>query len=159
VEAPAILVKEKGDSFKGEAISKGTSSIDSSDEGSMEESEDEEAVEIVWEEELISSLAELRKERRKNEHLRHQLLKYEEADESDDAILKVQLEGALKMEQILMNQLEEKENICDAQEDEIMSLKDELQKTTKATEQEEEISKENQSLKGQCRRPKRKFKI
>jgi hypothetical protein len=65
VEASAILVKEKGDSFKDEVISKWISSIDSSDEGSMEESEDDEFVEIAWEEELISSLAKLRKERRK----------------------------------------------------------------------------------------------
>jgi hypothetical protein len=35
-------------------------------------------------------------------------LKYEEAEESDDVILKIQLEGALKIEQILMNQLDEK---------------------------------------------------
>ena len=79
MEAPAILFKEKVESFKGEEISKGTSSIDSSDEGSMEESEDEEAAEIVWEDELISTLDELRKERRKNQQHRHQLLKYEEA--------------------------------------------------------------------------------
>jgi len=35
VEAPAIIVKEKGDSFKYEEMSKGKGSIDSSDEGSM----------------------------------------------------------------------------------------------------------------------------
>jgi hypothetical protein len=40
--------------------------------------------------------------------------------------MKVQLEGALKIEKILMNKLDKKENICDAQGDEIMSLKDDL---------------------------------
>lgn len=67
MEAPSILVKEKGDSLKGEAISKRTSNIDSSDESSLGESEDEEDVEIDWEGELISSLVELRKKKRKNE--------------------------------------------------------------------------------------------
>lgn len=33
---------------------------------------------IDWEGEIISSLAELRKGRRKNEHLKKQLLRYEE---------------------------------------------------------------------------------
>jgi hypothetical protein len=37
-----------------------------------------------------------------------QLHKYEEVEESDDVILKIQLEEALEIEQILMNQLEEK---------------------------------------------------
>jgi len=48
-------------------------------------------------------------------------LNYEEADKSNDVILELQL-GAFKMEVFLMNQLEEKENICDAQDDKIMSL-------------------------------------
>jgi hypothetical protein len=64
-------------------------------------------------------------------------LNYEEADKSNDAILEVQLEGAFKMEVFLMNQLEEKENICDAQDDKIMSLYDNLQKTTKAIKEEQ----------------------
>jgi hypothetical protein len=68
------------------------------------------------------------------------LLKYEDAEESDD-IMKVQLEGSLEMKQILMNWLEEKEKICDAQEDEIMSLKEELQKTTKVVEQKKRFQK------------------
>ena len=46
VEAPAIIGKDEGDSFKGEAISKETSSIESSDESSMDDSEDKEAIEI-----------------------------------------------------------------------------------------------------------------
>ena len=41
------------------------------------------------------------------------------------------------MEVFLMNQLEEKENICDAQDNKIMSLQDNLQKTTKATKEEQ----------------------
>lgn len=91
-------------------------------ESSMEEFEDEEAIEIDGKGELIYTLAELRKERIQNEKLRHQLLKYEEIKKLDDAIVKVQLEGTLEIEHILINQLQEKTKICDAQEAKIMSL-------------------------------------
>lgn len=39
-----------------------------------------------------------------------------------------------------MSQLQEKENIYDTQDIEIMSLNEELQKTNKATEQEEKLT-------------------
>jgi DNA repair exonuclease SbcCD ATPase subunit len=120
----------------------------------MEDSEDEEVV-VNLEAELISALDELRKERRKNEQLKRDLLVCEEIlnQKEDVDTLKMQLEEAMKIEQIFMSQLKEKDV-------EIMSLKEELERMSKdatnsGKEVEENLSefeKENQSLKDQLQK-------
>lgn len=61
------------------------------------------------------ALTELGRERRMNKQVKNKLRIYQE-EESENATLKMQLERALEENHILMNQLEDKENICDAQE-------------------------------------------
>jgi hypothetical protein len=109
----------------------------------------EEAV-VDLEGELINSLDELRKERRKNEQLKRDLLVCEEIfnQKEDVDTLKMWLEEAVKTQQIFMSQLKEKDV-------EVMSLKEELERMSKdatnsGKEVEENLSefeKENQSLK------------
>lgn len=88
------------------------------------------------EEELISSLCDLKKERKKNKHLKEELSKMKESNQ--DSInheetkkvfidLKVKLEESKMIGETLRKQVEEKERIQVELENEIVSLRGKLQ--------------------------------
>ena len=66
--------------------------------------------------ELIRALKEISRLKKKNRLRKQQLQFYKEKDNEiseDIFILKIQLKEAKRKEEILMNQIKEKENICD----------------------------------------------
>ena len=101
--------------------------------------ESEEEGEVDLEEELISSLEELNKERKKNKLLKKELSRIREDTQNSTMFeevkqayldLKVHLEEAKVIEESLRKRLEEKEEIQEELEKEIVMLKRKLQKET-----------------------------
>jgi hypothetical protein len=87
---------------------------------------------VNMEGELISALEEISRLKKNNRLRKEQLQIYKEKDNEireDIVILKIQLEEAKRKEEILMNQIKEKENICDKLEEEIVSLRKYLEKS------------------------------
>jgi chromosome segregation ATPase len=82
--------------------------------------------------EIISSLEEISRLKKKNRLRKEQLLFYKEKlkEISEDiVILKIHLEEAKRREEIFMNQIKGKENIYDKLVEEIVSLKNDLKKS------------------------------
>jgi uncharacterized protein YigA (DUF484 family) len=96
----------------------------------------EEEGEVDLEAELINTLSELKRERKKNKSLKEELIKLKEGSQNPNSEevqqmimnLKFQVEEARRIEETLKNQLEEKEKIKESLEAEIVSLRKELQK-------------------------------
>jgi hypothetical protein len=101
--------------------------------------------EVNLEEELISALEELRKYKKKNKSLREQLSEYEEAQKSREREvsktiketgkvindLKTQLQEAKIIEEVILKQLNDREQDCENLEAEIILLKGEIEKEKK----------------------------
>jgi hypothetical protein len=94
------------------------------------EMDDEEAV-VDMEGELISALEEidrLRCKKRKQKRLLMQFKINDKKPDEDFALLKVELEEAKKIEDILKQQLSEKKSKCEALEEEIVKTRKEMEK-------------------------------
>jgi hypothetical protein len=101
--------------------------------------------EVNLEEEFISALEELRKYKKKNKSLREQLSEYEEAQKSREREvsktiketgkvindLKTQLQEAKRIEEVILKQLNDREQDCEKLEAEIVLLKREIEKEKK----------------------------
>jgi hypothetical protein len=111
----------------------------------IEEENSEVEGEVDLEVELISALDELRKYKRKNKSLREQLSEYEEAHKSREREvsktiketgkvindLKTQLQEAKRIEEVILKQLNDREQDYENLEDEIVLLKREIEKEKK----------------------------
>jgi hypothetical protein len=109
-------------------------------------SEDEE--EVNFEEEILSVIEELRKTKKQNRVLREELLEIKEATksrerevsktikESEQTIsdLKSQLLEANKIEEVILQQLNDKKQVCEKLEAEIKLLKSEIEKEKKGSQ-------------------------
>jgi hypothetical protein len=103
---------------------------DFDDEHTRGEMDDEEAV-VDMEGELISALEEidrLRCKKRKQKRLLMQFKMNDKKPNEDFALLKLELEEAKKIEDILKQQLSEKKARCEALEEEIVKTKKEMEK-------------------------------
>ena len=91
---------------------------------------DEEAV-VDMEGELISALEEIDRLRIKNRKQKQLLIQFEKDSKQPDedlSLLKVELEEAKKIEDILKQQLSEKKAKCEALEKEVVKTRKELEK-------------------------------
>ena len=101
------------------------------DESKREEKEDEEEGEVNLEAELISALGELRIVRKKNKPLKEENRRLKEEGDSEELKkallnLKVQIEEAKAIKEVLKGQLRQRERIQEELEIEICSLKKQL---------------------------------
>jgi hypothetical protein len=109
------------------------------------EANSEDEGEVNLEEEFINALEELRKYKKKNKSLREQLSEYEEAQKSREREvsktiketgkvindLKTQLQEAKRIEEVILKQLNDREQDCEKLEAEIVLLKGEIEKEKK----------------------------
>jgi hypothetical protein len=92
---------------------------------------DEEEVVVDMEGELISALEEIDRLRIKNRKQRQLLIQFEKDSKEPDedlVLLKVELEEAKKIEEILKQQLSEKKARCEALEQEVVKMRKEMEK-------------------------------
>jgi hypothetical protein len=92
---------------------------------------DEEEVVVDMEGELISALEEIDRLRIKNRKKRQLLIQFEKDSKEPDedlVLLKVELEEAKKIEEILKQQLSEKKARCEALEQEVVKMRKEMEK-------------------------------
>ena len=97
----------------------------------IESNMNDEEAEVDMEGELISALEEIDRLRHKKRKQKQLLLKYEKnckKPSEDFALLKVELEEAKKIEDILRQQLAEKKTRCEALEEEVVEARKELEK-------------------------------
>jgi predicted RecB family nuclease len=91
----------------------------------------EEEVVVDMEGELISALEEIDRLRIKNRKQRQLLIQFEKDSKKPDedlVLLKVELEEAKKIEDILKRQLSEKKARCEALEEEVVKTRKEMEK-------------------------------
>jgi hypothetical protein len=100
---------------------------DHDNEGTGSDDNEEEAV-VDLEGELISALEEIDRLRSKNRKLKQVLTQFEKEPDEECALLKVELEEAKKIEDILKQQLSEKKLRCEALEEEIVKTRKEMEK-------------------------------
>jgi hypothetical protein len=103
---------------------------DCDNESKVSDENDEEAM-VDMEGELISALEEidrLRIKNRKQKQLLMQFEKYSKQPDEDFALLKVELEEAKKIEDILKRQLSKKKARCEALEQEVVKTRKEMEK-------------------------------
>jgi hypothetical protein len=100
---------------------------DHDNEGTGSDDNEEEAV-VDLEGELVSALEEIDRLRSKNRKLKQVLTQFEKEPDEESALLKVELEEAKKIEDILKQQLSEKKLICEALEEEIVKTRKEMEK-------------------------------
>jgi hypothetical protein len=100
---------------------------DHDNEGTSSDDNEEEAM-VDLEGELVSSLEEIDRLRSKNRKLKQVLTQFEKEPDEECALLKVELEEAKKIEDILKQQLSEKKLRCEALEEEIVKTRKEMEK-------------------------------
>jgi chromosome segregation ATPase len=101
------------------------------DNKSIGSDDNEEEAVVDLEGELISALEEINRLRSKNRKLKQLLTQFEKDSKKPDedfALLKVELEEAKKIEEILKQQLSEKKLRCEALEEEIVKTRKEMEK-------------------------------
>jgi hypothetical protein len=103
---------------------------DCDNESKVSDENDEEVV-VEMEGELISALEEIDRLRIKNRKQKHLLMQFEKDSKQPDedfALLKVELEEAKKIKDILKRQLSEKKARCEALEKEVVKTRKEMEK-------------------------------
>jgi hypothetical protein len=134
---------------------------DFDDEHTGGEMDDEEVV-VDMEGELISALEEIDRLRIKNRKQKQLLIQFEKDSKQPDedfSLLKVELEEAKKIEDILKQQLSEKKERCEALEKEVVKTRKELEKFQALYHQNLSSIKESKELAtilNQQRKPKLK---
>jgi hypothetical protein len=101
------------------------------DNKSIGSDDNDEEVVVDMEGELISALEEIDRLRIKNRKQKQLLIQFEKDSKQSDedfALLKVKLEEAKKIEDILKQQLSEKKASCEALEEEIVKTRNEMEK-------------------------------